>query len=336
MGKRVIYPASHFDVDKASTEVLVERMIASVRASFRRLVARLRRSIPEGGNLDTARIIAEADLAINSFADELEGHTLVAGQQSDTTISREFAPDRPGIRLTFQPSEATVVQAFATNRRRILNALSTQIRQSLSQVIRPLSTVTTSEQGVLQLSSRARSRTEIRQGLLLNDYERSVLSNYRTSLGAGSRDALDRVLRDRRFDRTVQRAVAGDIVLNDAQINRMVDAYGNRLLGHRAETIAITEGVRIANEADELFIRQAFARGDLDPSTTVRAWQTQRDERVRGSHSAMHGQIRALDDPYISGAGNSLRFPGDPIAPRSETIRCRCFISTTVGGTNAN
>lgn len=54
-----------------------------------------------------------------------------------------------------------------------------------------------------------------------------------------------------------------------------------------------------------------------------KTWYTSRDERVRGTHAALHAQTVDLFDSFQTPSG-PLRFPGDPLAPVSETINCRC------------
>ena len=56
---------------------------------------------------------------------------------------------------------------------------------------------------------------------------------------------------------------------------------------------------------------------------TKKTWMTSRDERVRGSHIGLHGQTVDLFDSFDT-PGGPLRFPGDPLAPPSQTINCRC------------
>ena len=53
-------------------------------------------------------------------------------------------------------------------------------------------------------------------------------------------------------------------------------------------------------------------------------------ERVRVSLVAMNGQSRDLQEPFTSGAGNSLRFPGDPLGPASDTVNWRCVVARTL------
>ncbi len=159
-----------------------------------------------------------------------------------------------------------------------------------------------------------------------------AVNNFRTLLREGSAEALTRELRDRRFDPTVRRAVAGDIVLTDAQIERMVTRYGDRFLKFRSEVIARTEALRSVHEGTELLFRQAIENGNIEAETLLRTWHTASDTRVRDSHVLMNGQERPLNIPFRSGDGNDLRFPGDINAPASDTIQCRCAVSTRVTG----
>ena len=85
--------------------------------------------------------------------------------------------------------------------------------------------------------------------------------------------------------------------------------------------------MRLGNR--EMYL-QAFDDGDLHPDLLTNEWHTAKDERVRSSHRSMHGQQRGFDQPFVSGSGHTLRFPGDPDAPASETVQCRCSMSTRI------
>lgn len=65
----------------------------------------------------------------------------------------------------------------------------------------------------------------------------------------------------------------------------------------------------------------------IDLNSTRKTWRTKKDTRVRPSHYAMEGQSVPLNQPFVSGAGVRLWHPGDPMAPLSETIMCRCRLS---------
>lgn len=55
----------------------------------------------------------------------------------------------------------------------------------------------------------------------------------------------------------------------------------------------------------------------------VKIWVATRDDRVRASHLAAHGQCVPLDATFSVG-GTALMFPADPAGPPGETIQCRC------------
>jgi uncharacterized protein with gpF-like domain len=154
--------------------------------------------------------------------------------------------------------------------------------------------------------------------------------NYRRLLREGSREALTRDLRDRRFDTTVSSAASSGEPLADSQIDRMVDRYRARSLQYRAEVIARTESVRVSSIARQEAFRQTLQQANLDEGVVVRTWMATLDERVRDSHRAMHGQKRGLAEAFESPSGASLMFPGDPSAPAEEVINCRCVLGYSI------
>lgn len=60
----------------------------------------------------------------------------------------------------------------------------------------------------------------------------------------------------------------------------------------------------------------------------IKVWKTQRDSRVRDSHRTMQGQRRDLREPFTTGHGIRIAYPGDPTAPIEEWAQCRCFLTT--------
>lgn len=167
-----------------------------------------------------------------------------------------------------------------------------------------------------------------RQSIGLTQRQMQAVINYRRLLEQGDAAALQRALRDRRFDPTVQSSILGDRPLTPAQIDRMVDRYHARYIAHRAEVIARTEALRSVHDGAQAAYRQAIDLGVLAADDLIQEWVTASDERVRGSHAFMHGQQRPIGEAFLSGAGNALRWPGDIDAPGSETIQCRCVLVT--------
>lgn len=171
----------------------------------------------------------------------------------------------------------------------------------------------------------------LRGSIGLTQRQAQSVQNFRSMLQsdrpARIRMALSRELRDRRFDPTIRAAAAGDRVLTPAQIDRMVDRYQERFIQFRARTIARTETVAAIHEGDLEAWNQAIDSGVVQPGEIEQTWHTAGDERVRPSHNAMNGQEQPTGEPFLSGDGNQLRFPGDPLGPASDTINCRCVVA---------
>jgi hypothetical protein len=183
-------------------------------------------------------------------------------------------------------------------------------------------------EGIAQGLNPRQQALLFRQSIGLTRRQVQAVLNYRRLLEEGDAAALQRALRDRRFDPSVRAAVSGDRPLTSDQINRMVDRYRERYISYRSEVIARTEALRAVHEGAQSAYRQAITDGLLDKDELVQEWVTASDERVRSSHSAMHGQQRPIGEPFLSGAGNLIKYPGDIDAPGSETIQCRCVLTT--------
>jgi HK97 family phage portal protein len=87
------------------------------------------------------------------------------------------------------------------------------------------------------------------------------------------------------------------------------------LLAKRRRTIAEHESLTAFNAGTYMASRQIGS-----PS---KRWVSRRDEKVRDSHRFLHGIKVAIGQPFTVN-GYPLRFPGDPLAPPSLTINCRC------------
>lgn len=59
---------------------------------------------------------------------------------------------------------------------------------------------------------------------------------------------------------------------------------------------------------------------------TKKTWITRNDNRVRHSHAAMHGQTVSSNASFQLPNGGVIRYPGDPRAPLSESVNCRCVM----------
>lgn len=57
---------------------------------------------------------------------------------------------------------------------------------------------------------------------------------------------------------------------------------------------------------------------------THKKWLTRLDNKVRHSHRVLEGQTIKIEDVFTMPSGAKLSRPGDPTAPLSERLNCRC------------
>lgn len=169
---------------------------------------------------------------------------------------------------------------------------------------------------------------DVREFIGLTPRQTQAVENYRSALEAGSSDALDRALRDRRFDPTVARAISGEADLSADQIDTMVGRYQQRYLRYRSETIARTESMRAVNAGNDQLWRQTVDNGQVQADEITRTWVVTDDNLLRHAHRLipeMNPDGVGLHEPFDSILGPIMR-PGDPNASAENTINCRCTV----------
>lgn len=267
---------------------------------------------------EAARIIGEA------IADEYANSYTLAGQ-----AGAAFLAAAVGKSISFNVVSPESVLILQTSRTRIVDEYVRQQREATTEALG----------GAARRDESTRQTARSVQGSIgLNRRNVQAVENYRRLLESGTTEALTRDLRDRRFDGTVRRAAREGRVLTQAQIDRMVERYAARLERHRRQVIARTESLSAVNAGNNEILRQAVEAGFIDPSQIEREWISREDARVRASHVHLNGMVRGFDETF-PGQNGELRFPGDPAAPPSETINCRCVLVTRIGtprdGSNA-
>jgi hypothetical protein len=143
----------------------------------------------------------------------------------------------------------------------------------------------------------------------------ALMSNYFT-----------RKRRDRRFDGLVRKAIREGRPLSREQASRLAGRYSDRLLQLRGETIARTEMLQGAHNAQDEGLNQLVGDGKLAREQIKARWDAANDADTRDSHAAMDGQEPDENGIFTTGDGWRLRYPGDRSlgAPAEEIINCRC------------
>jgi hypothetical protein len=281
-------------------------------------VARLTRLIETGQQQEAFNVIRAH---VEQLASRYNAGYIEAGQDTAQVLSGYTRP----LVVTFNVVNERAVRIMQNNQLNFVREFTREQTEATRQAL---------IRGVREgLNPRAQARA-FRDSIGLTSRQEAAVNNYSRLLRENNRQALERGLRDRRFDGTVRRAINNGKPLTDGQIDRMVGRYRERYLKYRSEVIARTEALQAAHEGTEEMFNQAIENGNIRADQLQARWHTRQDGRQRDSHDAMAGQTRPHGEPFVSGEGNLIRYPGDPQAPAEERIQCRCAVSRTIKDEN--
>jgi hypothetical protein len=168
---------------------------------------------------------------------------------------------------------------------------------------------------------------KIRDVIGLTRNQAQTVRNFRTLLETLDPRALTYELRDKRFDKTVRRAIDDRSPIDPRMIDKMVDAYHRRMLAYRATTIARTESLRAANNGQMAAV-ETFLH-DNPGFTVVKTWIATDDDRTRPDHRELDKKtVVGLSTPFRAESGDELLWPHDPHGPARQVINCRCSLMT--------
>lgn len=137
--------------------------------------------------------------------------------------------------------------------------------------------------------------------------------------------------RDKRFDGTVRRAMDAGQPLDKVTIDRIASRYADRLLQLRGETIGVTESLRALNAGKHEAIQQMVDSGEVPQEAVQRQWVSDPRLHHRDGHWLMNKDTVAMHAKFTNPlTGEQLAYPGDPEAPPSETIWCKCQLRSVV------
>jgi len=300
---------------------------AYFRRDFLRYIAKVLNSVSDS---QIRKWIADKDLQgflkyTRQYLDEFAVRvTKTFRKAAEDEIERLQAPGLFGLgkeKVAFNPGNSRAVAAANRSKYRLIREITDSQRKAIKAAIED-----SIRRGAGPLDAARTFRNSI--GLTENQYR--AVNNYRDLLERGSFEALDRELRDKRFDRTVGRVV--DAVeqgeknfLTKDQIDKMTLRYAENMRRYRSETIARTETMRTMNAAkQESFKQMADALG-IDHADVERTWVATLDSKTRDTHAEMNREtVVGIDTPFTSPSGEELMYPGDPTASGDETINCRC------------
>lgn len=173
---------------------------------------------------------------------------------------------------------------------------------------------------------------DFRANIGLTPKQEQAVRNFRMLLETGDKAALDRALRDKRFDPSVVRALSGEKPIDKKKVDKMVQRYRERYLKYRSETIARTEAMRAVNSGRHAASLQMVDEGFIDRQRVRKFWINTRDTRTRANHVSIPGMNPdgvPVDQPFNTPLG-PMMFPHDPNGSAENVINCRCTFTYKV------
>ncbi|KKX29184.1 head morphogenesis protein SPP1 [Rhizobium sp. LC145] len=228
----------------------------------------------------------------------LEAERLIR-EQSSTLVTNIVEDQREALRIAFEAG-------LAQGRNPTATAL---------EVVGRVNRVTgRREGGVIGLTSRqAEFITRARESLLSGNLD-------------GMRSYLALKTRDRRFDRTVLKAIREDRPVDRELVAKIIGRLSDRNLLLRAETIALEETRTALFSVRDNAIRQQIEGGKIAAQEVTKKWRHSGSEHPRLQHIAMSGQSVGIDQPFVAPDGTHLMYPHDPKAPVRHRIGCKCRV----------
>jgi hypothetical protein len=305
--------------------------IEDIRSNIvlRRIVERLER-----GDINGA--IGAMDLDADTFARvELAIREAYFGGGQATVENLPSLRDPEGNRIVFRfgvrnpEAEAWLRDHSANLVTRIVDDQREAIRRALEAGLTRGDNPTRTALDVVGRQNRATGRRE--GGVIgLTAAQAEFVARARLELLSGDPDQLRHYLtrerRDRRFDALITTAIRSGKPIPIETVNRIIGRYSDRLLLLRGEMLARTETMVALGRSRDDAIRQQVLAGKIAAEDVTKVWRSAGDGRVRHTHRVLHGRTVPLDGSFQSPSGALLRYPGDPQAPGSETVGCRCWM----------
>ena len=235
--------------------------------------------------------------------------------------------------VRFDTRNPRAEREIAEHGARLVTAITVDTEQGLRDVIEAgLREGRNPRRTALDIAGRVNRASGRREGGLvgLTAQQMEYVSAARAELSSGDpalmRNYLDRKRRDRRFDRTINKAIREERALAAADVDRIAGRYSDRLLQLRGETIARTETLSALNRAQTEAWMQVGDAGGVRVEQLEKTWLSARDERVREAHRYMNGETV----PFLERFSNGMQYPGDEAGGPHNVINCRCVMTTAV------
>tara|TARA_R110002167_G_scaffold143958_2_gene333686 strand:- start:38254 stop:39249 length:996 start_codon:yes stop_codon:yes gene_type:complete len=304
----------------------LQKLIAQQRPRFAAGFRLLVKQIKGAADLDAIAALIEAGRLEEAFTLTLARTPLLGNLYVDSFMAAAndtaafFNKNVAGLVVDFDQTNPFAMRVARENQLRLVREFGATQRAATREAL---------IDGIRTGANPLEQARNFRNSIGLTERQVKAVNNYRRLLNEGDRAALDRALRDKRFDRTINNAFNSDTPLTKAQVDKMVGRYQERYLKYRSNVIARTESLRSVHQGKAAMYQQAIDEGNLDANNLSQEWETSLRQNVRDSHADMHGQVQPWGQLFISGKGNAAPHPGE-FGVAEEDIQCVCAVGTRI------
>jgi hypothetical protein len=330
---------------------IADRLEPGVRRAFLESIATVKSDVQlnllvqaiESGN--TERVMALLNLERAYFSALDRGLTAAYQEAGDIVMATWMAQaGAAGAQVTamFDAANPRAEQWLRTQSSKLITGpkgVIEEIRENVAaELTRGFAEGTSPRTAALNLVGRINRATGKREGGMIGLHRGQITDrkNAMAELGADPttaegralmRNYLNRESRNKTFDRTIQRAMRDGKRIPTDKAGKILTGMENKMLRMRGEMIARTELLGSVHAAQDEGMAQLLDGGKLSTNNVSESWDASNDKFTRDSHAAMDGQVRQRGDPFVTGDGYLMNYPGDRSlgAPAKEIINCRCF-----------
>lgn len=254
--------------------------------------------------------------------------------QQEALPLRPFGPGAPALVVGFDGRNPRAEQWMRTQSSRLITEISTSQREAaIVTLAEGLEAGRNPRAVALDLVGRKKKGQRLRRGgtIGLHSQDAGYVAAMRAELAdpATASKYFSRAARDKRFDRTVAKAIREGRPVLAARIDAAASQYSNRLLRNRGESIGRTEATAALNAGRREGMAQVIedTQNEIEQSDTTRTWMATAGPRTRDQHAEMDGQSRPFGEPFVAPDGSRLMHPGDSSlgAPAKQVVKCRCY-----------
>lgn len=219
----------------------------------------------------------------------------------------------------FAPTIETKLRFNAINAMPALQEIITQNVNRMTEETRQMA-----RDMIVQGLGRRETAKRIRDSVGLTRPQAGFVQSMRERLESNDPTQLRAILkgqtlRDKRYDRTIKKAIATGQPIPAGQIEAMTEAYMRKLIRKRAEDVAQAEAMQYA-EASKF---EAAKQVDGEVS---KEWMHSRIWlRARPDHVMMNGEkVIGIKNPFIMPDGTAMQHAHDPAGGAKHNASCRC------------